>query len=58
MSTATMGSAAAPDAPAETPAIWTRDLTKRYGELTAVDRLNLEIKPGEIFGPARPERSG
>jgi ABC-2 type transport system ATP-binding protein len=58
MSTATMGSAAAPDAPAEAPAIWTRDLTKRYGELTAVDRLNLEIKPGEIFGLLGPNGAG
>lgn len=58
MSTATMGSAAAPGAPAEAPAIWTRDLTKRYGELTAVDRLNLEIKPGEIFGLLGPNGAG
>ena len=32
------------------PVIWTRGLTKKYGTLTAVDRLNLEIYPGEIFG--------
>ena len=30
--------------------IVTRRLTKRYGSLTAVDRLDLEIRPGEIFG--------
>jgi ABC-2 type transport system ATP-binding protein len=53
-----MGSAAAPDAPAETPAIWTRNLTKRYADLTAVDRLNLEIKRGEIFGLLGPNGAG
>ncbi len=30
--------------------IVTRSLTKRYGTLTAVDRLDLELRPGEIFG--------
>jgi ABC-2 type transport system ATP-binding protein len=32
------------------PVIRTRRLTKKYGTLTAVDRLNLEGFPGEIFG--------
>jgi ABC-2 type transport system ATP-binding protein len=32
------------------PVIRTRSLTKRYGSLTAVDNLNLEVFPGEIFG--------
>lgn len=31
-------------------AIETFDLTKRYGELTAVDHLNLKVEKGEIFG--------
>jgi ABC-2 type transport system ATP-binding protein len=30
--------------------IRTRGLTKHYGELVAVDRLDLEVKAGEIFG--------
>ena len=30
--------------------IRTRQLTKRYGDLVAVDRLDLEIHSGEIFG--------
>ena len=30
--------------------ILTRGLTKRYGEIVAVDSLDLEINPGEIFG--------
>ena len=40
--------ASVPDGPE--PVIRTRKLTKRYGELTAVDRLNLQVFPGEIFG--------
>ena len=30
--------------------IRTHGLTKRYGTLTAVDALDLEVRPGEIFG--------
>jgi ABC-2 type transport system ATP-binding protein len=33
-----------------TAPILTRGLTKRYGEITAVDSLDLEIQAGEIFG--------
>jgi ABC-2 type transport system ATP-binding protein len=32
------------------PLIRTRGLTKRYDDLVAVDRLDLEVRPGEIFG--------
>lgn len=32
------------------PVVRTRGLTKQYGTLTAVDRLDLEVHPGEIFG--------
>jgi ABC-2 type transport system ATP-binding protein len=32
------------------PVIRTRRLTKRYGTLTAVDHLDLEVYPGEVFG--------
>jgi len=41
----TSGSTSRPPAP-----IITRGLTKRYGDLVAVDSLDLEIRPGEIFG--------
>jgi ABC-2 type transport system ATP-binding protein len=40
----------APDPGAPTAPIRTRALTKRYGELIAVDALDLEIHAGEIFG--------
>ena len=32
------------------PAISIRGLTKRYGKLIAVDRLDLEVRRGEVFG--------
>lgn len=34
------------------------NLTKRFGGLTAIDNLNLEIPPGEIFGFLGPNGSG
>ena len=40
------------------PIIRTRDLTRRFGELTAVDHLNLEVAPGEIFGLVGPDGAG
>jgi len=40
------------------PIISVRDLTRRFGALTAVDRLNLEIMPGEIFGLVGPDGAG
>jgi len=38
--------------------IETRDLTKRFGDLVAVDRLNLSIPRGEIFGLVGPDGAG
>ena len=38
--------------------ITTKDLTKRFGSLTAVDRLNLRIEEGEIFGLLGPNGAG
>jgi ABC-2 type transport system ATP-binding protein len=40
------------------PIIQTRDLTRRFGSLTAVDHLNLEVAPGEIFGLVGPDGAG
>ncbi|NLA59682.1 MAG: ABC transporter ATP-binding protein [Firmicutes bacterium] len=34
------------------------NLSKRYGSLTAVDNLNLTVKPGEIFGFLGPNGAG
>ena len=36
----------------------TQNLTKAYGDLTAVDNLSLEIKEGEIFGFLGPNGAG
>ena len=38
--------------------IETIDLTKQYGELTAVDSLNLQVQEGEIFGLLGPNGAG
>ncbi|MGM9606089.1 MAG: ABC transporter ATP-binding protein [Oscillospiraceae bacterium] len=38
--------------------IRTNALTKRYGEVTAVSKLNLEIEQGEVFGLLGPNGAG
>ena len=38
--------------------ILANDLTRRFGDLTAVDHLNLAVKPGEIFGLVGPDGAG
>ena len=49
---------AAPE-PAETDlAIQTHGLTKTYGDLVAVDKLNLAIRTGEVFGLLGPNGAG
>jgi ABC-2 type transport system ATP-binding protein len=40
------------------PAIRTRGLTKKYGEFTAVNDLDLEVGHGEIFGLLGPNGAG
>lgn len=40
------------------PAVKATQLTKRYGEFTAVSNLNLEIRPGECFGFLGPNGAG
>lgn len=41
-----------------TPAIQATSLTKRFGNFTAVEEVNFEILPGEIFGFLGPNGSG
>jgi ABC-2 type transport system ATP-binding protein len=40
------------------PAIIAQNLTKRFGDFTAVDDVNFEVNPGEIFGFLGPNGSG
>jgi ABC-2 type transport system ATP-binding protein len=40
------------------PVIEARGLSKSYGRLTAVDQLDLSIRPGEIFGLLGPNGAG
>jgi drug efflux transport system ATP-binding protein len=40
------------------PAIAADSLTKRFGAVTAVDRLTLTVHPGEIFGLVGPDGAG
>jgi ABC-2 type transport system ATP-binding protein len=46
-----------PQTPAE-PAIVARGLSKRFGPITAVDSLDLELAPGRIYGLLGPNGSG
>ncbi len=41
-----------------TPTIQTENLTRRFGDLTAVDRLNLTVPRGVIFGFLGPNGAG
>ena len=38
--------------------IQTKDLTRRFGDLAAVDHLNLTVEAGEIFGLVGPDGAG
>src|SRR5438309_3744175 len=38
--------------------IETRDLTKKYGDLYALDRLTLRLEPGDVYGFIGPNGSG
>jgi len=44
--------------PAPRSPIRARGLTRRFGELTAVDGLTFEVAPGEIFGLMGPDGAG
>ena len=45
-------------APAAAIAIRTKALTKKYGDFTAVDKLDLSVKQGEVYGLLGPNGAG
>jgi ABC-2 type transport system ATP-binding protein len=49
---------AARSAPPAGPAIETRGLTRRFGQLTALDSLDLAVHRGEVFGFLGPNGAG
>src|SRR6184192_2410980 len=49
---------APPRAVLDPPAISTRGLTKLYGSLTALDRLDLTLEKGDVFGFIGPNGAG
>lgn len=42
----------------QSPVITVRNLTKRYGNYTAVDNISFEVRRGEIFGIVGPNGAG
>ncbi|CAN5504040.1 MAG: ABC transporter ATP-binding protein [Chloroflexi bacterium] len=49
---------AADPSPAETSLIHARGLTKRFGNMTAVDAIDFDVAPGEAFGFLGPNGAG
>ncbi len=47
-----------PAGPDETPAIWVKGLTKKYGDKAVVDELDMEVPRGAIYGFLGPNGSG
>jgi ABC-2 type transport system ATP-binding protein len=43
---------------ADTPVLQTRGLVKRYGDLIAVDRMNLTVPAGDVYGLLGPNGAG
>src|SRR5688572_32846443 len=46
------------EAGASAPAVETFELVRRFGEFTAVDRLNLRVRAGAFFGFLGPNGAG
>jgi branched-chain amino acid transport system ATP-binding protein len=44
--------------PQEKPILIARNITKRFGALTAVDNLSFEVNQGQVFGIAGPNGAG
>lgn len=48
----------APPAAAGNASVSLQGLTRRFGDVTAVDALTLDVKPGELFGIVGPDGAG
>ena len=46
------------DRPAEEPMVRFQGVTKRYGDLTVLDNLDLDVSPGEMVSIIGPSGSG
>ena len=46
------------DAVTDAPPVAVRGLVKRYGELTAVDNVDLTVEPGDVYGYLGPNGAG
>ena len=44
--------------PNTAPAVEVHDLTKRFGDFVAVDRVSFAVAPGEVFGFLGPNGAG
>ena len=44
--------------PPTAPLVHARALTKRFGDLTAVDAVDFDVRPGEAFGFLGPNGAG
>ncbi|MGM0552719.1 MAG: LPS export ABC transporter ATP-binding protein [Pseudomonadota bacterium] len=53
-----MNAANAPPASDPDPRLIGRDLTKRYGQRTVLDRVNVDLAPGEVVGLLGPNGAG
>ena len=53
-----MGETALVGAPPATEVATVRGFTKRYGRRLAVDRVDLDVRPGEIYGLIGPDGAG
>jgi ABC-2 type transport system ATP-binding protein len=42
----------------DSPPVATRGLVKRYGEIVAVDHVDLTVEPGDVFGYLGPNGAG
>jgi ABC-2 type transport system ATP-binding protein len=42
----------------DSPVVWARGLTKRYGKATVVDAIDFDVAKGEIFGLLGPNGAG